>query len=287
MRFIRKWGETGTEDGQFDNPRGIAYYNDEIFIVDATNYRIQVFNKDGEFKRRWPIPSDLYGIHTAITVLNDEVYVASSNIDIFGAIFVFNLAGDLQRTLIPTIQDFPVLHYPLGLTNDGENIYVGDLFDPTVYILTPQGVIQFQIPPAEAEENPFLALWDVLIHQDELYVSDNDAGAVLVFDLEGNLQRTLTINYPTPEDTALPNGLASYGSNILVTDPSNGCIHKITKTGDLLETFGSPGTGDENFDHPNYITANTLAYITDSSLDRVTVWGEPAKIQYLPIVGIG
>ena len=52
--FIRQWGEAGTDDGEFFQPRGIAIESDDdILIVDSRNFRIQKFTSDGGFIRKW------------------------------------------------------------------------------------------------------------------------------------------------------------------------------------------------------------------------------------------
>lgn len=49
------WGSSGYADGQFQEPSGIAvdYNNNRIYVADAFNSRIQVFNLAGEFITKW------------------------------------------------------------------------------------------------------------------------------------------------------------------------------------------------------------------------------------------
>ena len=53
--LIRRWGSTGSGDGQFDGPRGIAVSCDAdprlVYVADYGNDRIQVFGVDGRFVR--------------------------------------------------------------------------------------------------------------------------------------------------------------------------------------------------------------------------------------------
>ncbi|MCX7698313.1 MAG: 6-bladed beta-propeller, partial [Candidatus Goldbacteria bacterium] len=45
-KFVTVWGETGEQEGQFNNPAGIAVNSKgEVFVVDSNNYRIQKFKK--------------------------------------------------------------------------------------------------------------------------------------------------------------------------------------------------------------------------------------------------
>lgn len=62
--LVRMWGnvEDSSADGEFKEPWSIAFSDnntpadttdDEIFVVDYGNYRIQVFDLNGNFKRKW------------------------------------------------------------------------------------------------------------------------------------------------------------------------------------------------------------------------------------------
>ncbi len=75
--FIKSWGQTGSEPGQFNEVRGIASdASDNIYVADAGNNRIQVFDSEGTFK------SAITGIGTpqAICISGGSTqYLYSSN----------------------------------------------------------------------------------------------------------------------------------------------------------------------------------------------------------------
>jgi DNA-binding beta-propeller fold protein YncE len=49
-KFLRKWGEAGSGDGQLFRPAGLAVEkNGNIIVVDSGNNRLQVFTPDGKF----------------------------------------------------------------------------------------------------------------------------------------------------------------------------------------------------------------------------------------------
>jgi len=53
--LIKEWGSQGTSDGQFNMPTDIAIdpSSHNIFIVDAGNNRVQVFDSNGKFITKW------------------------------------------------------------------------------------------------------------------------------------------------------------------------------------------------------------------------------------------
>ena len=54
--WVASWGSLGNGPGQFDTPHGIAVSpNDEVFVADRGNRRIQVFDAEGKFLRQFTI----------------------------------------------------------------------------------------------------------------------------------------------------------------------------------------------------------------------------------------
>ena len=53
-KLLRQWGRTGTGDGEFDYPGGIAVTGGgRVYVADQTNRRVQVFDREGKFLFKW------------------------------------------------------------------------------------------------------------------------------------------------------------------------------------------------------------------------------------------
>jgi hypothetical protein len=53
-KFIRQWGSTGSENGQFNGVKSLAIdAQDNVYVADLGNKRIQVFDADGNFKSQF------------------------------------------------------------------------------------------------------------------------------------------------------------------------------------------------------------------------------------------
>jgi hypothetical protein len=62
-RFIRQWGSTGSGQGQFSGLKALAIdAQDNVYVADVGNKRIQVFDADGNFKREFT------GVGTPLTM---------------------------------------------------------------------------------------------------------------------------------------------------------------------------------------------------------------------------
>ncbi len=54
--WVTSWGSLGTGPGQFDTPHGIAVSpDDEIYVADRGNRRVQVFDADGKYLREFVV----------------------------------------------------------------------------------------------------------------------------------------------------------------------------------------------------------------------------------------
>ena len=72
-QYITHWGLTGSGDGQFNYPHGIALgIKGNIFLVDNRNHRIQKFSFDGTFLSAFG-EKDLANARAFLDVLMDMV----------------------------------------------------------------------------------------------------------------------------------------------------------------------------------------------------------------------
>ena len=53
-KLLREWGKSGTGDGEFNWPGGIAISRTgRVYVADQTNRRVQVFDREGKFLSKW------------------------------------------------------------------------------------------------------------------------------------------------------------------------------------------------------------------------------------------
>ncbi|MFN7984710.1 MAG: hypothetical protein U0Q11_22945 [Vicinamibacterales bacterium] len=61
--FLKQWGSTGAENGQFSGPKALAVdAQGNVYVLDSGNKRVQVFDGDGNYK------SQFSGVGTPVTM---------------------------------------------------------------------------------------------------------------------------------------------------------------------------------------------------------------------------
>lgn len=138
--FIKSWGSRGSEPGQFNSLHGIALdANGNVYVADAGNKRIQVFDGDGNFKSAITTVGTPYaicispGAHQYLfssnsndpeTMDNGEIYKAELDGKVVGK---FGRAGKLPK-------EFGTVN-AIDCRNDSD-LYVGELLNWRVQKLT-------------------------------------------------------------------------------------------------------------------------------------------------------
>jgi len=61
--FIRAWGKRGVGEGEFNAPHSVALDKQgNVYIADRENFRIQIFDGDGNFLRQWKHVGSPWGL---------------------------------------------------------------------------------------------------------------------------------------------------------------------------------------------------------------------------------
>ncbi len=75
-KFIKAWGRKGSGPGEFDTPHSLAMDSrGRLFVADLRNFRIQIFDQDGQYLEEWK----QFGMPGGIYIdARDTLYVADS-----------------------------------------------------------------------------------------------------------------------------------------------------------------------------------------------------------------
>ena len=139
--LVSAWGSSGTGNGQFAGPRGIAVDSQgRVFVADTGNNRVQAFTSAGVFLGKWGGLGSCLGCFnnpSGMAVSNGEFYVAdvlNHRIQVFnfpsGYVRQWGVSGILPGQLTS----------PTGLAFDTEGrIYVADQSNSSISVFTTTG----------------------------------------------------------------------------------------------------------------------------------------------------
>jgi len=202
-QFVRQIGSTsagdqGGADGTFREPWGIAVAQDgTIFVTDTWNHRVEVFDKNGNFIRKWGqfeqvagesgsgLPDGMWGPRAIAISASGQVYLADTGNK---RIRVYDRQGNFQYDIGRDPAGIQ-LNEPVGLAIDNTNnqLYIADTWNKRVEVVTlgpnPRELrsytLQAWADTTQSSNRPFLALDP---SGTRLYVTDPDASRVLVMD---------------------------------------------------------------------------------------------------------
>ncbi|MCH7728653.1 MAG: NHL repeat-containing protein [Planctomycetes bacterium] len=208
-------------DGAIDDPRGICIdYKGNIYIPDAGNDRIAIWNPDGTFANCMGEAGDEPGqfAHPGDVDVDRDgyIYVADSY---NGRIQKLSPEG-LVNLEVSQLGSWGVFEEPVAVTtNDEGHIFVADCRRNLVVIMSPDGEMLRRFP--ETDEDPlFDEPTDIRIGSDgSFFVADRSNLRVRRFSAGGKI--TGIVDLSQGEEVHEGGDIALLGDNIVVPDRGN------------------------------------------------------------------
>jgi len=281
-RFDSTWGQQGAGAGDLDEPIGIALAPGEIYVSDAGNHRIQVFDRQGRllrtFGERGAAPGQLARpMH--LTFHDGRLYVAEYLND---RIQVFTPEGVSTAILGSSGVGPGQFDAPAGVAVDAAGrLYVADFYNQRIQLLSPAGELirqlgetgrsgstpgQFQYPTGVA-----------MLADGSLAVADAYNDRVQIFDSTGTFRSLWDGSISSPAGaggekfrtamavTAGPDG------TLFVADFYNHRIRQLTVDGEPLASFGGEGRTAGRFNRPTdlAVAEDGSVYVVDFGNHRI------------------
>jgi sugar lactone lactonase YvrE len=186
--LLLRFGELGSEPGQFDDPRYIAIdLQGNIFIGNYSGGRVQKFDPQGNFLLLIDVPAPDTG---------GEIYMSGMGADSQGRLYV-NRNGDIlvydttNGNLINTIPNgWPDIYYD-ALHVAGDFLYTSNGMAGTddLLKLSPVGEVLFhrqEVIESVDKDDPALSLQIAVDPQGQIYVLSSFGPHIYVYDVLGN-----------------------------------------------------------------------------------------------------
>lgn len=274
------WGGKGSEPGKFNDPTGIAVTAGEVFVADARNKRIQIFDKQGNFKRSFG--QDKLQRPMNLEIAGNLLYVPDYFKDV---IHVLTPTGDYERAI--EAEDGFDSPGGIAVRPDG-SLLVADTYNQRVVHIDANGkVLRVWGTPGEvgARAGTFSYPTDVARGVDSsFYVADGYNDRVQQFGPDGEFARKwggpFAMNifgpfkgwFATASSVAIgPNGA------VFVADFYNDRIQKFTTEGKFLTAFGTPSGESGQSEIAVAVDADGTVWTANFADNRVEKW-RPATV---------
>lgn len=224
-------------DGQFREPWGVAAApNGEIYVADTWNGRIQVFDKEGNFLRKWG-------------------YFNTTNGELGDAMALFGPRG-------------------IQVTRDG-NVLVADTGNKRILLYTSIGELVTQIGgggvvPGKFDEPTAMAVDPT---DGAIFVADAWNRRIQKFGPDMQFQAEWPVpGWESKEIYHKPFIAVAGNGDVYVTDPQFARIFVYNKAGGIKASFGKPGVENSNFALPTGLSVDQMTgslLVADADNNRI------------------
>jgi sugar lactone lactonase YvrE len=273
-RFSFAFGSSGSGNGQFYSPEGIAVDAEgNIWVVDYG--RVQKFNSSGEYLSQFGsegFGDGQFALPKGIAVdsSKNSWIVNSYN----GRVQKFNSKGEYLSKFGSG------LYSPIGIAIDSsKNIWVADMGNDCAQKFNSSGTYQFSICSG-GEEGLSSPAGVAVDSEDNVWVADSGNNRVLKFDSSGEYLNEFGSYGSADGEFNCPYSIAvDADDNVWVVDQSNSRVQVFDSGGEYQGQFGSSGESDEEdaFYTPTGIAIGSMGdvWVADVSRAQILKWTLP------------
>lgn len=261
--------------GNFLSTRGVAFdrKNNELWVADTGNAMVSIHRPDGvelyTFKNAQYL-RDPYRIAVGISGRYYVIEGARS------AIRIFNYRGVYQGDVdLAVLGGKPVLG-AIAVDDEG-SLYVGDNRSGQIFVLTADGRPRHQFGSRGSGEGQFMSVCSIAIGPDRrIYVADQQALAIQVFDHQGNFIRGWGRHEMGGQNVSLPSGMAvdPRGEYVYLADELRHQVKVFTTEGKYLWGVGEMSDDIGMFKYPSDVAVDGEGrmYVSERGGSRVQVF---------------
>lgn len=276
--FKAAYGKSGSGNGQFSEPRGVAVAaNGDVYVADTKNNRVQELSPSGEYLMQFGSSEGsgkLKEPQGVAVAPNGDVYVADTGGE---CVKVFGEKGEYIRQFAS--EDV------IGVAVSAqEEIFV--LADASKviqeYSETGSRIREFGEESARSGSEDVVQPQTIAVRNGVVYVTDRTSlTPIQKFSTEGayiggvsGLKGSGNDQFKEPEGiTVVPDG------DIYISEIGNDRVQELTAKGEYAAQYGSKGTGNGQLEHPDDVAfaPNGHMYIADTGNSRIQKWIAPGE----------
>jgi len=279
---VANWGGYGSEEGQFNYPKGIAVdAHGNVYVADSYNHRVQVFDAEGRFLRQWGSQGNAPGQFQepwGIAVDGEgNVYVADTwnhRIQKFDAQGRFLKQWGFFGDTAGVLGDPEMFYGPRDIAVDAEgNLLLSDTGNKRVLRFTSDALFIQQMGGAGSLDGQFREPVGLAVDgAGNVYVADTWNQRIQKLDANLNFVAQWPVLGWEGEGVTNKPYLAVDGvGNVYATAPDYHRVVKFDGSGKVLAVWGQFGSDASSFNMPSGIAvdAEGNVYVVDSANHRV------------------
>ncbi|HEX7244017.1 MAG TPA: SMP-30/gluconolactonase/LRE family protein [Solirubrobacterales bacterium] len=286
--FVSSFGSSGSGNGQFSHPAGIAVDSKgNLWVVDEVHYRVEKFNEAGEYLTKFGSSGTANGKFSRPT---DVAIDAKGNLWVTDAannrIEEFNEAGEYITKVGTAGSGNLQFSGPESIAIDPKgNIWVGDTYNHRVQELNEKGEFIRAFGTYGTGQGQIVESTGIAIGPGgNVWVADWGNNRVEEFSETGEFIRQFGTAGSGSGQFKRPDviDIDTHG-NVWVGDEGNNRVQEFNQSGEYVTQFGTAGTADGKFSFgwPFGVATDSKGriWVADSGNDRVQRWQIP---NYVP-----
>jgi len=225
-------GNLGNGDGEFRKPVAITYYGEELYVADEEDGKIQVFDLDGSFIRKYyveeldniylfvvDIEADEHNIYVSVTGGEKSllhVYViskADGKVDTLGKLSMGSLGRGEEN--IYFAQEFDYIEENGNSGYESGESYFSEIGNGKMKKI-------FQLPDGYLPS-------DILVYENNIYLLSKALTQVDVFNIQGQYIKTVFSEESSVRNRGLGYMTMDAEGNIYLSDEENDVVYKLEK----------------------------------------------------------
>lgn len=279
--YSSSFGSSGTGNGQFAHPAGIAIDSKgNLWVADENNKRVEKFNAAGEYQSSFGSSGSGNGQFGRPT---DVAIDAKGNLWVTDAsnnrIQEFNEKGEYIAKFGTLGSGNLQFNGPESIAIDSKsNIWIGDTYNHRVQELNEKGEFIRAFGTNGSGEGQIVESTGIAVSPaGNVYVADWGNNRIAEFSETGSFIRQFGTEGTGNGQFKHPDVIeVDPGGNVFVGDQNNNRIQQFNEKGEYVNKFGSAGTGSGQFSFgwPMGIAANGKGeiWVSDTGNNRVQKW---------------
>lgn len=277
ISFDFSFGSQGSGNGDFQYPSGILVLNDEIFVVDRQNHRIQIFDLSGVYVRQFGTAgfgNNNFFFPLGITTDGTDLYIVDGSNN---RIKVHQVDGTYLSEFGTAGSGNNNFQYPTDIVFDSDlsNLIICDKQNHRIKIHDTAGLFISEFGTQGTSDSQFNFPEGVSLINNQIVVADSGNKHVKFFNIAGIFQSKITskiFSYPTGVDVV--------DEIITVIDKTGNKIMFFDIFGTFLSEYGSTGQLSDEFYFPAHaFFIDSKLYVTDSGNHRIKVLNATIDIE--------